>query len=62
MNSYRMPLGSTYTRLTTSRDGKRVRLTLTDSGRVISAVPVGNKAKRTRTGRRLARLRRKIKR
>ncbi len=42
--------------------GKRVRLTITDDDRVIERKVLRNKAKRTKTGKRLAARRRRIRR
>lgn len=50
----------TYHKLKTYPSGKRVRLTISSSGRILESTPVVSKARRTRTGRRLAARRRRI--
>jgi len=54
-----LPAGAYY-RTKTYPSGKRVRLAISVDGRILEATPVVSKAKRTRTGRRLAARRRRI--
>jgi hypothetical protein len=49
-----------YYRIKTDSSGKRVRLTLSPSGRVLETKVLVSKVKRTKTGRRLAQRRRRI--
>jgi len=56
-----MPLGrGVYYRVKTYPSGKRVRLAISSSGRILEAVPVVSRASRTKTGKRLARRRRRL--
>ncbi len=56
-----MPLPrGTYYRVKTYQSGKRVRLAISPSGRILETKLVGSKAAKTRTGRRLAKRRRRI--
>ena len=56
-----MPLGKgVYYRIRTYPSGKRVRLAISPSGRILEATAVTSKADKTRTGKRLARRRRRI--
>jgi hypothetical protein len=50
----------TYYRVKTYTNGKKVRLAISPDGRILEATPVVSKIKRTRTGKRLARRRRRI--
>lgn len=50
----------TYTRYQTLPDGRRKRLTVSKSGRILDINPVKKKVGRTRTGKRLANRRRRI--
>ena len=54
-----LPAGAYY-RVKTYPSGKKVRLAISSGGRILEAVPVVSKAKRTTTGRRLAARRRRI--
>ena len=54
-----LPQGAYY-RTKTYPSGKRVRLAISSDGRILEATPVVNKARRTKTGRRLAARRRRI--
>ena len=54
-----LPFGA-YRKIKTYPSGKRVRLTISSSGRILESAPVVSKAKRTRTGRRLTARRRRI--
>lgn len=54
-----LPRGAYY-RIKTYPSGKRVRLAISSSGRVLEVIPIVNKAERTKTGRRLAARRRRI--
>jgi len=54
-----MPRG-TYSRIYTYPSGRRVRLALSPSGRVLEVTPVHSKVKGTKTGKSLARRRRRI--
>ena len=49
-----------YYRVTTNSSGKKVRMAVSDSGRIVNVSPVGGKVARTRTGKRLAARRRRI--
>ena len=56
-----MPLPKgTYYRIRTYPSGKRVRLAISPSGRILESASVKSKVKRTKTGKRLARRRRRI--
>ncbi len=56
-----MPLlKRTYRRLKTLPSGKKVRQTISCSGRVLETVPVRNRADKTRTGKRLKKRRERI--
>ena len=50
----------TYHKIKTYPSGKRVRLTISSSGRILESTPVVSKARRTKTGKRLAARRRRI--
>lgn len=52
----------TYYRIRTYPSGKKVRLAISPSGRVLEVTPVISKVKRTKTGKRLAKRRRRIRR
>lgn len=54
-----LPRGAYY-KTRTYPSGKKVRLAISSDGRILEATPVLNKAKRTKTGRRLAARRRRI--
>ena len=54
-----LPQGAYY-RIRTYPSGKRVRLTISASGRILESTPVVSKSKRTKTGKRLAARRRRI--
>jgi hypothetical protein len=54
-----MPKG-TYYRVKTYASGKKVRLAISPDGRILEATPVVSKVTKTRTGKRLARRRRRI--
>jgi hypothetical protein len=49
-----------YYRVKTYASGKKVRLAISTDGRILEATPVVSKVKRTKTGKRLARRRRRI--
>ena len=49
-----------YYRVKTYDNGKKVRLAISTDGRILEATPVVSKVKRTKTGKRLARRRRRI--
>jgi hypothetical protein len=53
-------LDGTYHRIRTYPSGKKMRLTISGSGRILEAVPVMRRIGRTRTGQRLAARRRRI--
>lgn len=53
-------LNGTYTRIKTYADGRRVKLTIGPNGRILEAAPVLSRVDKTRTGKRLARRRRRI--
>ena len=56
-----MPLPrGTYYRIKTYPSGRRVRLAISPSGRVLESNPYPSKVKRTKTGKRLAKRRRRI--
>jgi len=54
-----LPRG-TYYRIKTYPNGKRVRLAISPSGRILEATPVTSMARQTKTGRRLSRRLRRI--
>jgi len=54
-----LPRGAYY-RIQTYPSGKRVRLAISPDGRILEATVVMSKARRTKTGRRLAARRRRI--
>jgi len=54
-----LPFGAYY-RIKTYPSGKKVRLTISSSGRILESTPVVSKVRRTKTGRRLAARRRRI--
>jgi len=54
-----LPFG-TYHKIKTYPSGKKFRLTISSSGRILESVPVVSKVKRTKIGRRLAARRRRI--
>ena len=54
-----MPKGTFY-RIKTYTNGKKVRLAISPDGRILEATPVVSKVTKTRTGKRLARRRRRI--
>lgn len=54
-----VPKGSYY-RIKTYPSGKKVRLTIEPGGRIIEATPVMSRTRKTKIGKRLARLRRRI--
>ena len=54
-----LPKGTFY-RIKTYASGKKVRLAISTDGRILEATPVVSKVKRTKTGKRLARRRRRI--
>lgn len=58
----RSPRRTTYTRIKTYPNGKRVKLVISENGRILEKIPVGGggKVRRTRTGKRLNRIRRKL--
>jgi len=56
-----MPLSrNVYYRIRTYPSGKKVRLAISSEGRILEATAVVSKARRTKTGRRLAARRRRI--
>jgi len=54
-----LPRGA-YHKIKTYPSGRKVRLTISESGRILESTPVFAKARRTKTGRRLATRRRRI--
>jgi len=54
-----LPRGAYY-RTRTYPSGKKVRLAISSDGRILEATPVVSKVRRTRTGKRLAARRRRI--
>jgi hypothetical protein len=56
-----MPMASgVYYRIRTYPSGKKVRLAISESGRILESMPVLAKTHRSKTGRRLAARRRRI--
>jgi len=49
-----------YTRIRTRADGRRERLTIADNGRILEVTPISNRTSKTRTGKSLARRRRRM--
>ena len=54
-----LPLGAYY-RVRTYPSGKKVRLAISENGRILEATPVLSRTRKTRTGKRLAARRRRI--
>jgi len=55
-----LPNGVFYKKIRTYPSGKKVRLAISSEGRILEATPVVSRARRTKTGRRLAARRRRI--